>query len=217
MKMIFLLLLALLSGCAILKPTLSPEQIEQQTQKIFEAIQNKPDWLFPAEICPAEVMPNFEREVGYLSKECVKNPIECFEKCKKSDGNSCYSLALFLEEKKGPEQEESRVLFLRSCKLGIVSGCTNNAAAKLNAEPESVEAVKCSADTFEKTCEKNDAWGCTMYGFSLFQGKGREQNLDEALKALTKSCRHGDDDPACQNAKQLKEQIEKLQKESRRK
>ena len=214
MKIILSLILIFLPvGCGVIKPKISPEQVKEQTKTVINLIQDKPEWLFPADLCPAEIMPSVEKNVGYPDEKCNNNPLECLDNCRKEDANACYALALHLQEQSSTEQIEAEPLFWRSCKFGIVSGCTNNAAGRLNSEPENKQIIKCAADTFEKTCEKNDAWGCTMYAVALSQGQGRERNFDEALKVLTKSCRHGANDAACQNAKRLREQIEKLRQQ----
>lgn len=206
MKVFCLILIAFLSGCARLKPPpeLSPEQVNERTQKIIEIIQNKPDWLFPADACPAEIMPAFEKEIKYPNEGCANNPEGCLEKCKAEDGNACYALALLLQEQHGVEERTSDPLFLRSCRLGIVSGCTNRAAAMFNLETADAARLKCAADTFEKTCARDDAWGCTMYGGALGFGEGRGRNKEEALKFLAKACRDSSaDKEPCQYARDI--------------
>jgi hypothetical protein len=199
------------------KPTPPPEEVKITTQKVIENLKNQPAWLYPADECPADLIPSIEKETEYLSEGCVNDPLKCLNKCEKNDANACYSLALLLQDYQGIEQQYSEPLFLRACKLGIVSGCTNRAAAKLNLEAANADAVKCAVNTFEKTCDKDDPWGCTMFGFALAQGTGREKNFDLAIEALNKSCKYGDDDPACQQAKRLKEEIEKAKKQTQKK
>jgi TPR repeat protein len=46
-----------------------------------------------------------------------------------------------------------------------------------------------------------------MYSSALAEGRGRRQNLEEALKVLSKSCKYGDEDPACSAAKKLEQSI----------
>jgi len=210
MKVFFLSFIVLLSGCALLKPymptpKLSPEQVKERTQKIIENIQSQPEWLFPADACPAEIMPAVEKKIEYLSEGCANNPENCLEKCKSEDGNACYALALLIQEQHGVEEKTSEPLFWRSCKLGIVSGCTNRAAIIFNPETPSVSALQCSADTFEKTCALGDAWGCTMYGTVLGFGEGREPDKEEALKFLAKGCENSSspDNEACKRARQV--------------
>lgn len=108
-------------------------------------------------------------------------------------------------------QNYSEALFLRACKLGIVSGCTNRAAAMINLKADDEKAVKCAVDTFEKTCEQDDPWGCTMFAYALVAGQGgRPKDLDKALQVLSKSCKYGIGDDACQAANKLAEEIKKI-------
>jgi hypothetical protein len=207
MKVYFILLLVFLFGCHSSELVPNNASFEKQKKDVFQIIQEKPDWLFPIDTCPEQIIPPLEQEINYLSEGCKDDPLACLEKCKSADGNACYALALHLQELKGLEQNESEALFQRSCKLGIISGCTNRAAFKMNAEPENPEVLKCSADTFEKTCERNDPWGCTMYALTLSQGIGRQKSLDMALTVLDKSCKYGEEDPACQEGNKIKEQI----------
>lgn len=196
-------------GCSVFVKPLTDEEINTQTNEIIQTIKSKPDWLNSRSNCPVDVIPEFEKEIFYLSEGCAKNPQKCFDKCKNNDGNACYSLALLIQDKE-ITQTESEPLFMKACELGIISGCTNRAAGRLNLEPENRKTIECAADTFEKTCERNDAWGCSMYGFVLSQGLGRKQNIDEALKFLGKSCEVNENDEACRSAKEIEKQISDL-------
>ncbi|MDQ3749300.1 MAG: hypothetical protein M3367_09875, partial [Acidobacteriota bacterium] len=188
---------------------------EAQTQRVIENLQKKPEWLFTGDICPADVMPEFERKIEYKAVGCADNPDKCLEKCQADDANACYALGLLLDEQRGTTQEDALALFLRSCKLGIASGCTNNAAGKSNWEAMDAKTAKCVADTFEKTCLRDDSWGCAMYGMALALGSGRNQDTDEALKVLQKACaKFGNDTPACQAARRTEEMIKKNQKDT---
>jgi hypothetical protein len=211
MKVFCLILIVLISGCRLLQqpppppaPRMPPGQIKEKTQKVIEIIQNKPGWLFPADECPAQIMPEFEREIEYLNEGCENKPDSCLEKCRREDGNACYALALLLQEQHGVEEKTSEPLFWRACKLGIISGCTNRAAAISNSETADEAQLKCAADTFEKTCARDDAWGCAMYGTALASGDGRERNKEEALKFLANACRDSsDEDEACKYARRV--------------
>lgn len=209
---ILFVLLAGFSGCSILQPKLPPEKIKSETEQVIEIIKTQPEWLKTEAICPTEILPRNNVEVSYLDEGCENNPKKCLEDCKNEDGNACYSLALLIQRRIDVEQEEANPLFFRACKFGIISGCTNFAAAKFNLDADNLETVKCSVNTFEKTCEKNDAWGCTMFGMVLIQGTIRQQDLDKALKVLSKSCKYGNEDEACKNAKLLEQQVEELKK-----
>jgi hypothetical protein len=206
MKVFFLILIVFLSGCSLVQPKLTPEQVREKTQKVIEIIQSQPEWLFSgADACPAEVIPETEKKIKYQGEGCANNPESCLEKCKADDGNACYALALFLQEQKGADDKNPEPLFLRSCRLGIISGCTNRAAVISNQEIADAQARKCAADTFENTCARDDAWGCTMYGGALAFGDGREENKKEALKFLAKACQYtsSDESPACKYARDI--------------
>jgi hypothetical protein len=209
MKSILFLVFVLVSSCSIQPPKLAEDQLKAEANEVVQFIKLKPDWIDFTDICPSEVVPTTEIEIQYLGEKCESGPKQCFEKCKKDDGNACYALALFLQKQKGIDVEEANLLFLHSCKLGVISGCTNVAAFKLNSESKLRTNSSCPADTFEKTCAKNDHWGCSMFGMILADGIGRKQNTKDAIKYLDKACISiGADEPACDGAMKLKKQIE---------
>jgi len=217
MRLALLMLVLLFGNCAQFKfPALSKVDdkkriAEAQTQRVIENLQEKPEWLFTGDICPADVMPGFERKIEYKAAGCVDNPDKCLEKCQADDANACYALSLLLDEQRGKEEADTQALYLRACKLGVVSACTNNAAGKSNISPDD-KTAKCAADTFEKTCLRNDSWGCAMYGLALGNGLGRKPDTNEALKVLQKSCAiSGNDSPACQSARKTEELIKKIE------
>lgn len=186
---------------------------DKSTTPVFEnaykSLLEKPKWLFGEDICPFEVFPKVEDDKFYSFESCAENADICLEKCKDNDGAACYSLAVSIQMKKGLEQYISEFLFLRACKLGYISGCTNRAARILNDHPNDDKFLKCAADTFEKSCEKDDPWGCTMFGDILFRGIIRPKDEEKALQVLAKSCKYGDADAACVKAKELIEEIKK--------
>jgi len=214
MRLSLLIIALLFTGCAQFKSSTQINQdnkervAESQTQNVINALQQKPEWLFTGEACPGDVMPEFETEIKFLTEGCADNPDECLKKCETGDGNACYSLALLLEEKHGLQQKETPPLYLRSCKLGIVSGCTNYAASKTNFDSMDAPTTACVANSFEKACAKDDAWGCNMYGQLLYLGLGRKQDTNKALETLQKACNVTDAaDAACAEARELEQMI----------
>ncbi|HMS41052.1 MAG TPA: hypothetical protein PKE69_12555 [Pyrinomonadaceae bacterium] len=180
-------------------------------EKTYKILESKPNWLFSEiDFCPFDVFPKTVESKRYLPDACDKNANVCLNNCKNNDGMACYTLAILIQSKKSPNQDYSEALFLRACKLGVISGCTNRAARILNDKPDDDKSVKCAVDTFEKTCDEDDAWGCTMFGFSLYLGKGRPQDFEKALKVLPKGCKFGEEDPACQMANQIIDEIKKI-------
>jgi hypothetical protein len=209
MRLALLILITFIAGCSENKfPTLAKEDdkkriSEAQIRKIIENLQKKPEWLFTGDACPSDLMPEVERKIEYKAVGCADNPDKCLEKCQAEDANACYALSLLINEQQGREDDNTQALYLRACKLGIVSGCTNNAATKANWDSIDEKTAKCVADTFEKTCLREDSWGCAMYGMALTLGSGRKQDNDEAIKYLQKACsKFGKDSPACQSARE---------------
>jgi hypothetical protein len=140
--------------------------------------------LFPADDCPVDVAPERVELVKYLSEGCAPDIRTCMKACKGGDANACYAAALRTQElKKSPARSEA--LFLRACRLGIVSGCTNRAAGIL-LEPESPVRARCAARTFERMC----------------------RDVDRALRVLPTACLANEKDPACTAARELIEKID---------
>jgi hypothetical protein len=136
---------------------------------------------------------------------CAFDPGACLDRCRQGDGDGCYGLALRLQQLE--EHTYAEALFLRACKLGVASGCTNRAAHILHFEAEAPGRLACSARTFERTCAYEDPWGCTMYGLVLKDGLGVPKDPKKALEVLPGGCRLGEADPACQNARELERAI----------
>lgn len=200
-------------ACGQLKTAqpLPKEQLKAESLKILKALEAKPEWLFGNMACPSEVMPANAGKPKYMSEGCKDNPGRCLERCQAEDPSACYALALLTEEYAEPANQGPQALYLRSCRLGIASGCTNRAANIAEMKPDDPHAQKCATDTFQKTCDQNDSWGCSMLGFALYQGIGRPKNIVEAEKALRKACETSTDKsgPACKNATELMDRLSK--------
>jgi hypothetical protein len=162
---------------------------------------------FPADACPANVFPPVEREVRYLSERCAPKLQVCTRLCDQGDGNACYAAALRLQEL-GAADADSEPLFLRACRLGVASGCTNRAAGIMKLEAKRPGALECATQTFDAMCTRADPWACTMLAFNLARGLGAKRDLARALEVLPAGCRLGPDDVACQRALELKKAIE---------
>lgn len=210
MRLFLLSLTLFLVSCGQIKsPPVSKEEskkriAEAETQEVLTALGAKPAWLFTGDACPADVMPETETEIAYFGEGCAEDPNECLRKCQASDGNACYALALLLEEKHGLGKPEITPLFLHACRFGIASGCTNYAASKTNFEKMDEATTRCTLNSFEKTCAKDDAWGCNMYGQFLALGLGRAPDTAKALETFQKVCNiTGADSEACIEAREL--------------
>jgi len=174
--------------------------------RVVRRIAEKRDWLAATRLCPIDVMPVRAAIVNAGNDHCQAPYDTCLSKCEAGDGGSCYWLAQQLQQNGAPS-ETCGALFQRSCKLGVVSGCTNQAAGLLNTKGDDVPTQKCAVRTFERGCQYDDPWACTMYAFQLSRGVGVAQDEVLALKVLEKSCKYGDSDPACGYAKGLRQDI----------
>lgn len=210
LKLLFITILAI--GGQVFAQTQNQTQnqntSEAKFEQVFKLLTEKPKWLFDdLDICPMEIFPKKAIRLKYLTKPCAENAEFCLDKCRENEGNACYSLAALIQEKKGLEQEYSEPLFLRSCKLGIISGCTNRAAFIFNTARGNEKSLKCAADSFESSCDMGDPWGCAMFGRLLYLGFGVSKDSEKALKVLSKSCKNGDESEACKAGKSLIEEI----------
>lgn len=176
---------------------------------IWPQLVQRPEWLMKntLDTCPFALFPSEERKLTLDWRTCDVVPGSCLEKCREGNGDLCYGLALTVQKTKGPFHEVSELLFARSCELGVSSGCTNRAAAMLELNAYDPDAVKCAADTFEKSCERNDAWGCTMFGSVLIEGLGRSKDTVRARTFLEKACAVSRESDACRKGKALAERI----------
>lgn len=168
-------------------------------------VSRVPAWLEPwRALCPADVVAPETAEIGAWQNVCEGRALDdCMRRCEANDPTACYAAAIHVQTVKAVDLSEA--LFTRACKLGVASGCTNRAAGMLVAKD--TERLACTTRTFRMTCSRRDAWGCTMYGAALVEGRGVKQNLDEARQVLPLGCRDGEDDPACQAAQALLRKI----------
>lgn len=170
-------------------------------------LRTHPTWLFPADACPADVMPPVEQRLNYDREGCAADLGRCINQCHNADANACYGLALTLQQRKtDPDaNQQAEAVFLQACKNGIASGCTNRAAGMQYTEGD--RQLACANRTYRATCDRQDPWGCTMLGAALYHGEGLKRDLPAAKRALKKGCDGDDDDPSCQAAKDLLSRI----------
>lgn len=206
-----------LSACT--KTTLDKDVLDSSStapslNPVFDSIVNdiKNQEIFRNNLqkCPANSAPIRQTLLSSTSDStmnaCEDNQSKCYQLCLKNDGVACYFSALSLQEANYKLPAEQ--LFQRSCELGVASGCTNRAAGMLNfTEHLTAEQKKCIFSTFEKTCDWRDPWGCTMFADQLISEENTEPNYKKALNVLKYSCKYGNDDPACQSAKELRKFI----------
>jgi hypothetical protein len=185
---------------------------KESLRKVFEAMDQITDMPVGKDACISTIVPEKPVPSGYSPGKCSDDPAKCLEECRKGTGGSCYALALLIEKSGEITVDYPDRLHLKACELSIVSACTNHAARSIERQPEDKGIQKCTADTFEKTCALDDAWGCAMYAMLLVEGKGREKDLDSALATAEKACKYGDDVLGCRDAKKIIELIKRMQK-----
>ena len=199
-----------LFGIALLSSLAASATSDNQAlfDRLYADIQARQDWQAQARQCPGDNMPARTATRSMQANRCASpGQLEaCLQRCEAGDGNDCYWLATTLQQAKGPA-DGYEPLYQRACSLGLVSGCTNRAAGMLTADADSQAVRHCAVQTFNKACELDDPWACTMYGFHLSRGIGVTPDVNLALKVLEKSCKHGPADPACSGARQLQEEI----------
>lgn len=126
---------------------------------------------------------------------------KCFAQCNAGDALACYGGALALEAAQEPDPR----MYHRACELGIVSGCTNTAAALSREDP--VQAA-CAARTFELACLADDPWACTMFGTHLAEGRGVPVDAKRAITFFAMACGPGESHPACDAARKSQRRVQ---------
>lgn len=195
-------------GCAAAPapPAASPARPKSSTEAALESLTARPGWLFPFAACPADVFPGTAVPVTYLDEACAPDLQSCLDRCRASDANACYAAALRTQRMKTPADFWA-ALFLRACRLGVASGCTNRAAGMVVDETDDPVVWRCASRTFESMCDLNDPWACAMWGSSLLRGRGVDRDLARARAVLSKACLRGEDDPACAAGRIVLEQV----------
>lgn len=152
------------------------------------------------DICPSKLIKRFKVQYSDVTNECERSESSCLKRCLRGDGNGCFGLANFYALN-DINIDASLLLFKRSCKLGLPSGCTNAAAGMI--DDANTQNGQCILSSFKATCKSKDAWGCTMQGIMLSDERFVnvvERDFDAALSALSGACVHGPTDPACLSA-----------------
>lgn len=164
-------------------------------------LQAREAWLFTGEECPADVIPAALPDFSFSLTACGGGRLlDCLNECQRGAASFCYTAALDLQAA-AVDPEGVQALYLRSCRLGYASGCTNAAAAR-TAGTSGMEA--CALRTFEQVCERSgDPWGCTMLGAALAMGKGTPADPARARQVLSRACAQDRSDPACRAAESI--------------
>lgn len=178
--------------------------VAQETE-IYQTISDSKQLNKLAKICPSKLVQAEDIDFENLTDICAEDQTKCLNLCLKGSSNHCFGLANHFNITDENSHAYSRPLYAKSCQLGLASSCTNVAAGIKNRD--GLEEALCYTKTFEKTCELDDPWGCTMYAISLIYGEGTRKDLDKALSVMRGSCRFGDSDRACSTAIDLASDI----------
>lgn len=150
-----------------------------ERSQLDTAVAQKADWIADAQKCPANLMPNQNKKEEIQDNHCYKHSEGCLAECDAGQAGACYWLAQRLINNPQGKPETYEPLFQRSCKLGITSGCTNHAAYLDNTFADDATYTSCIVETYQKGCDLNDPWACTMYALHA---------IPSGLQALSKSC-----------------------------
>ena len=184
-----------------------PPQVSEEANQVAREVLSRTPWLADANRCPSALIPQRETLDYQLRNDCKSGQLSaCLSKCTAAQPGACYWLGQELQ-KAGADQQAAEVLFQRSCKLGVMSGCTNRAASMSSEKRDDQTMQACAAATYSKVCAFDDPWACTMYAFLLSRGIGLRQDKDLALKVLSKSCKYGANDEACIYGTRLKQEL----------
>jgi hypothetical protein len=177
--------------------TLTHDKGRAEASRILDG---HPAWLRD-DGCPTDIMPAALVQHPWSLRACAGGRLlDCVSECEGGRAASCYSAALETQQSK--PTPPATLLFLRACRLGNSSACTNAAAGRQRMD-------ECSVRTFERTCaQTGDAWGCAMLGLALAKGEGIARDLARARTVLRKACAKAKDDPACEAASSILGQIE---------
>jgi len=181
---------------------------QSPVEDLFADIEQNKDLMSLADSCPFE---NFkEPEIAFDNhiETCKFQKQSCLDKCFSGSANYCFAVAHVIDAEKS-EPKYAEVLYARSCELGLVLGCTNHGANFAFYKPSE---FACYIPEFKFACERNDSWGCVMYGRMMAEGRGTDQDYIKAKDAFNKTCIVGPDDDACVFAKELLEKILNLEK-----
>jgi len=185
------------------------EQAPTSREEAAERTLLQDSWVADAKVCPVEFVPG--KRMYPTENHCKGEGFSgCYLDCKRGGSSACYWLANeFQASHRGEFDSAANVLYQRSCRLGVVSGCTNRAAGLMSSDHESHDILACTAKTFLRTCELDDAWGCTMAAMQMSRGIGIEANPARALELLEKSCIDGEESEACLAARNIRDEIHK--------
>lgn len=190
-------------------PIAAAQPSATEAQTIAQTVVANANWVTAAQRCPTVAMQQATattHEVG--ENACKPGRLgSCLDACSSGAAGACYWLAHELLRQK-VTVDAPGLLYHQACRLGVTSGCTNQAAGKMKAAKDDAATQSCAAATFDLACTRDDPWACTMSAMHLSRGIGVPRDIERALKALDKSCTFGPKDPACTTAIRMRRDIE---------
>jgi len=171
-------------------------------------VSERPAWLMKdAGRCPADVLPSRFSSTGYGKATCLGGRLrDCLRECEQGSSQSCYHVAIEGQAERLDGAVVS-ALFVRACRLGNPSACTNAAAGRTR--PAKAYDL-CSVETFRRICEREgDPWACTMTASELASNVQDAQDRARIRDLTDAGCRFGPSDPACVAAMRVLESIER--------
>src|SRR6185295_3974088 len=73
------------------------DSLTPENRAAVEMLRAHPPWLFPADACPADVMPAAETKLYYYPETCRADLTACAANCQANDANACFALALAVQ------------------------------------------------------------------------------------------------------------------------
>lgn len=231
MRPLFVTLLSLLLSTHLIHAQGTDEVSPLGKAELRKVLSKMPDEpalaeFFPA--CPADYFGKSatlfdalgDRE-GTSEDICSKQPTLCLTECiQGKNSDTCFSLARVIQdsgEPQGPINTER--LFAFSCAAGKPAACTNRGGGMRNGRYDGDPSLAwpqeklngCLKRTFQLSCGKDDAWGCAMYGQSLFLGEGGSDDWPAAKAAFEKACIMDPDFASCEFATSYLNEIKALE------
>ncbi len=179
----------------------SPEEAAASREAVVQALASPPPWLAFDDPCPAGLTSQAQALTPRERPPCRADARRCLEACKDGDAVSCLALGDTFE---GVEARPRGVagLFMRSCRLGLVEGCTSEAAAAFLDDARQPEWA-CAVRTFDLACERKEPWACAFAAAARIQGRGVAADRDEAARLIPKACALDASHQACAMSRRL--------------
>lgn len=204
------------------------QELSAQIASLLPALEKNAELRTAYNACPADIHKSKATLFSLLGTvewpdfdACGADLKHCHDACAHGqNGEACFNLARVLQEHGAPAADRHfEPLFAMACAAGKAAGCTNRGAGMRNGDYPNEPAKKwkkaerelCQRRTFKAACDGEDAWGCAMYGQSLFLGEGGEDDWEGAKAAFSDACEMGPDADSCEFAASYLNDIKSLE------